>query len=184
MNDSKISVRYSRALFQSAVEMKILDKVNEDMIFISEICRILETKEFLHSPIIVPSKKAEIFHSMFGSNIEKITLSLIDLVVKNGRESYLPAIARVFIHDTLKYKGITESVLTTAVKVDNKVINQIKDLISSGFKTKVKLEEKIDPEIIGGFILRVDDNYIDSSIKNKLRKIKKELLGSSVFPDN
>src|SRR5450759_3214854 len=121
MNDSKISVRYSRALFQSALEKKILEKVNEDMIFISEICKIPEAKEFLHSPVIFPSKKTEIFHKILGNNLEEITLSLIDLVVKNGRESFLPAIARVFIHETKKYKGITESVLTTAVKVHAKV---------------------------------------------------------------
>jgi len=183
MNDSKISVRYSRALFQSALEKKILDKVNQDMIFISEICKSPETKEFLHSPIITPSKKTYIFHKMLDGNVEKITLSLIDLVVKNGRESNLPAIARVFIHETMKYKGITESVLTTAVKVDSKVRKQITDLISEVFSTKVELEEKIDPEIIGGFILRVDDNYIDASIKNKLRKIRKELLGSVIITE-
>ena len=183
MNDSKISGRYSRALFQSALEKKILDKVNQDMIFISEVCKTPEAKEFLHSPIIVPSKKLAIFNKMFGDNVEKITLSLIGLVVKNGRESYLPAIARVFIHETLKYKGITESVLITAVKVEAKVKKQITGLISDVFKTKVELEEKIDIEIVGGFILRVDDNYIDASIRNKLRKIKKELKGSIIFPE-
>jgi F-type H+-transporting ATPase subunit delta len=177
MNDSKISVRYSRALFQSALEKKILDKVNQDMIFILEICKIAETKEFLLSPIIVPSKKTSIFHKMLDGNVENITLSMIDLMVKNGRESYLPALARNFIHETLKYKGITQSVLTTAVKVNAKVKNQMTVLISEVYKTKVELVEKIDPEIIGGFILRIDDNYIDASIRNKLRKIKKELLG-------
>jgi F-type H+-transporting ATPase subunit delta len=180
MNDSKISVRYSRALFQSAVEKGILDKVNLNMIFISKVCKIPEAKELLHSPIIVPSKKIAIFHKILADNIEKITLSLIDLVVKNGRESYIPAIARVFIHETLKFKGITESVLTTAVKVNPEVKKQITDLISEVFSTRVELEEIIDPGIIGGFILRVDDNYIDASIRNKLRKIKKELLGSSI----
>jgi F-type H+-transporting ATPase subunit delta len=177
MNDSKISVRYSRALFQSALEKKILDKVNQDMIFILEICKIAETKEFLLSPIIVPSKKTSIFHKMLDGNVENITLSMIDLMVKNGRESYLPALARNFIHETLMYKGITQSVLTTAVKVNAKVKNQMTVLISEVYKTKVELVEKIDPEIIGGFILRIDDNYIDASIRNKLRKIKKELLG-------
>jgi F-type H+-transporting ATPase subunit delta len=182
MNDSKISVRYSRAIFQSALEKKILDKVYQNMIFISEICKMKETKEFLHSPIIIPSKKEDIFHKMLGGNVEKIILSLIDLIVKNGRESFLPAIARVFIHETKKYKGITESVLTTAVKVDDNVRKQITDLISEVFKTKVELKESIDPEIIGGFILQIDDNYIDASIKNKLRKIKKELIGSVITP--
>jgi len=148
------------------------------MIFISEICKNKETKEFLHSPIIIPSKKEAIFHKMVEGNIEKITLSLLDLIVKNGRESFIPAIARNFIHETKKFKGITESVLTTAIKVDDNVRKQIIDLISTVFNTEVELKENLDPEIVGGFILQVDDNYIDASIRNKLRKIKKELIGS------
>jgi F-type H+-transporting ATPase subunit delta len=178
MNNSKISVRYSRAIFQSALSRKNLDKVYQDMIFISEICKSPETKEFLQSPIIIPSKKEAIFHSMLEGNVEDITLSLLDLIVKNGRESFIPLIALNFIHETKKYKGITESVLTTAVKVDDKLRKQVTDLISDIFKTKVELKENIDSEIIGGFILQIDDSYIDASIKNKLRKIKKELIGS------
>ena len=180
MNDSKISVRYSRALFQSALEEKILDKVNQDMIFISEICKAPETKEFLSSPVITPSKKTEIFHKMFLGNVEPVTISLLDLLVKNGRESFIPAIARVFITDTMKFKGITKSQLTTAVKIDSKVKKQISDIISEVFSTKAELEENVDTEIIGGFILRIGDKYIDASIRNKLRKIKKELLGSVI----
>src|SRR5664280_2808862 len=145
MNNKKISVRNIREIFQSALEKKNLDKVYQDMIFISEICRTEETKEFLHSPIIIPSKKKDIFHKMLEGNVEDITLSLIDLIVKNGRETFIPAIARNFIHETKKFKGITESVLTTAVTVDEKVRKQITDLISDVFKTKVELKENIDP---------------------------------------
>jgi F-type H+-transporting ATPase subunit delta len=182
MNDSKISVRYTRAIFQSALEKKILDNVYQDMIFISEVCKIPETRELLTSPIISPSKKAAIFHKMFEGNIESLTLSLLDLIAKNGRESFIPAIARNFIYETKKHKGITESVLTTAIKVDDNLKKQITDLISGIFKTRVELKENINPDIIGGFILQIDDNYIDASIKNKLRKIKKELIGSVITP--
>lgn len=177
MNDSKISVRYSRAMFESALEKNMLDKVYQDMIFISEICTVHEVKELIASPIIVPSRKTEILHKTIGNSIEKITLSLIDLVIRNGRESFLPAIARVFITETKKYKGITESVLTTAVKVDARILKQITDLVSEVFKTNVEIKEIVDKEIIGGFVLKVDDNYIDASVKNRLRKIEKELKG-------
>jgi F-type H+-transporting ATPase subunit delta len=180
MNDSKISVRYSKALFQSALGKKNLDKVNQDMISLAEFCRLPETNELLTSPIIVPSKKTEIFHRLFVGKIEDITLSLIDLMVRNGRESYLPAITRVFIHETLQYKGITKSVLTSAVPLDDKIKKQISALISEVFKTKVELEEVVNSDIIGGFILRVDDNYMDASIRNKLKKIRKELTLSAV----
>jgi F-type H+-transporting ATPase subunit delta len=175
MNESKISVRYSRALFQIAVEKKLLDKVSGDMLFISEVCRINEVKEVLNSPIIVPSKKKKIFHSFLERNIENVTLELVDLLIKNGRESFLPAVARVFRDETLKYKGITETYLTTAVPVNDKIRKDISEMISSVFKTKVELKETIDKEIIGGFILKVNDNFIDGSIRNKLRKIRKDL---------
>ena len=175
MNDSKISVRYSRALFQLANEKNLLDKVSEDMVFISEICKMDEIKEVLESPVIVPSKKKLIIHSILEKNVEKITLALIDLLIKNGRESHLPAVARVFIDETLKFKGITETYLTTAVPVNDKSRKDITEMISSVFKTKVELRETIDESIIGGFILKVNDNFIDASVRNKLRKIRKEL---------
>jgi len=175
MNDSKISVRYSRALFQLATEKNLLDKVSADMLFISEICKMDEVKEVLRSPIIVPSKKTTIFKSIFEKNVEKITMTLISLLIKNGREGYLPAVARVFHDETLKYKGITETFLTTAIPISDRIRKQIIELISSEFKTKVELQENIDKEIIGGFVLKVNDNFIDASVRNKLRKIKKEL---------
>jgi F-type H+-transporting ATPase subunit delta len=180
MNDSKISVRYSKALFESAVEKNILDKVNQDMLFIAEICKLPEMKDLLTSPVIFPSRKTEILHKMFEGNIEKITMSMIDLAVSNGRESFIPAIARVFVHETMRYRGITKSMLTTAVKVDQGVKKQITEMIEKVFKTKVEMEETIDSEIIGGFILRVDDSFIDASLKSKLRKISKELRGSAL----
>jgi F-type H+-transporting ATPase subunit delta len=180
MNDSKISVRYSHALFESALEKKILDKVYDDMTFISEICNIPEMKEFLDSPIIVPSKKTDILHKVVGGNVQKITLSFIDMVVRKERESFLPAMARAFKHETKKYRGITESVLTTAVKVDAGIRKKVSDLIAGIFNTKVELTEVVDKDIMGGFVLRIEDNYIDASVRSKLRKIEKELKGSSL----
>jgi len=180
MNESKISVRYARALFELAIEKNILDKVCQDMQLISEICTLPETKELLTSPIVKPSLKSDILRKMLENSVDKATLSLIGLVVKNGRENFIPAIARVFISETMKYKGITKSVLTTATTVDSKIKQQIIDMISDIFKTKVELEENVDSEIVGGFILKVDDNYIDASVRNKLRKIKKELVGSAL----
>jgi F-type H+-transporting ATPase subunit delta len=175
MNDSKISVRYSRALFQTALEKDLLDKVYLDMLFISELCRMNEVKEVLESPIIIPSKKKAILSGVLSKNVQPITLSLVDLLIKNGRESFLPAVARVFNDETLKYRGITETNLTTAVAVNDRIRKEITDLVSSTFKTKVELKETVDSEIIGGFILKVNDNFIDASVKTKLRRIRKSL---------
>jgi len=183
MNQSKISVRYSRALFQSALEINLLDKVYQDMRFVLEICRMPEVKEMLGSPIIVPSRKTRILHVIFGKNLQKLTLALFDLTVKNGRESSLPAIARDFISETMKYRGITETVLTTAVKIDTGLREKISAIVADLFKTKIELRENVDENIIGGFILKVGDNYFNASIKNKLRKIRKDFITTSIGTD-
>jgi F-type H+-transporting ATPase subunit delta len=180
MNDSKISVRYSRAFFQSALEKKMLDRVYQDMKQVALVCTFPEMKELLNSPIIPPSKKTEILHNVFGGNLSGLTFSLIDMIIKNSRERYIPAITRVFMSDTMKYNGITETVMTTAVKADEKVKKQISELISTAYKTKVELKEIVDKDIIGGFILRIEDKYIDASIRNKLRKIGKELKSKTL----
>lgn len=180
MNQSKISVRYARAIFQSALEKNLLERVERDMKAILEICRIAEVREILASPIIVPSKKTEMIHVIFGSDLHKLTSALLELTVKNGRESSIPAIARVFIHETRKHNGIMETVLTTAVKVNPEVRKQISGIITDLFKTKIELRENVDEDIIGGFILKVGDKYYDASIRNKLRRIKKEFRMTSI----
>ncbi|MBN1107319.1 MAG: ATP synthase F1 subunit delta [Bacteroidales bacterium] len=180
MNDSKISVRYARALFSSAADKGELEKIFDDMKYISELCRIPEVKELIDNPVIVPSKKKQILRSLSGEKVRDLTLSLIDLVVTNGREKFIPAIARDFIRETKTYKGITESVLTTAVEINDNIRSRIIDLIRDIFNTKVELKEEIDKDIIGGFILKIEDSYIDASVRKKLRTIEKALKGSSL----
>ncbi|HSN49847.1 MAG TPA: ATP synthase F1 subunit delta, partial [Bacteroidales bacterium] len=92
MNESRISVRYAKALFQSALEKNILDRVYQDMILILSVCKVPELKELLGNPVIRPSKKTEVLHAVLEKDLHPLSLSLIDLVVKNGRERYIPAI--------------------------------------------------------------------------------------------
>lgn len=180
MNESRISVRYARALFQSALEKNELDRINRDMILVKETCSIPEVREILDNPVIMPSRKINVLHSIFGKELHELTLSLVDLVVRNGREQFLPAIARMFNQETKKHKGVTESVLTTAVPVDPQITKQVEEIIEKMFSTKVDMKTNVDESIIGGFILKVEDNFIDASVRNKLRKIRRELMSGSL----
>lgn len=179
MNEGKIPVRYAKALFETALSRKAVDKVFEDMNYVGEACRIPQIAELLVNPVITPSRKTSILKEIFGKEISDLTMSLIGLMVKNGREAFLPSVARNFRDLTLKYKGITETSLVTAVPVSNKTKKTIEDFISGKFNTKVILKENIDPELLGGFVLKVNDYFIDASLRSRLRKIRKELSGSA-----
>jgi F-type H+-transporting ATPase subunit delta len=175
MNESRIAVRYARALFQSALDKGILDKVNYDMITVDALCRMEEIKDLITSPIIKPSKKQKVFSKLLAGNVENITLSMVTLVIRNGREKFIPAITRVVRSEIMKSRGITETYLKTAVPADESIKKTVAELVAELFKTRVDLKEDVDKDIIGGFILRIDDNYFDASIRNKLRKIRIEL---------
>lgn len=175
MNDSKISVRYAKALFELALEKNKLVEIEADMRLIQEISLMDEFRALLANPVVVPTKKEQVFNIAFKGALDSLSFSMIRQVIKNGREQFLPAIARNFISSSVRHRGITQTSLTTAVKASDRVKKEIINMVSEYFKTEVSLKEVVNKEIIGGFILRIDDSLIDASVRNRLRKIHKAL---------
>jgi F-type H+-transporting ATPase subunit delta len=175
MNDSKISVRYAKALFELALEKGKLADIEADMRLILEVSSLDDFRALLANPVLLPSKKEKVFDIAFKGALSSMSFSLIRQVLRNGREQYLPAIARNFVSSSVKHRGITQASLTTAVKASDKVKKDIIKMVSEQFNTEVVLREVVKKDIIGGFILRVDDTLIDASAKNRLRKIRKAI---------
>jgi len=181
MNESKISVRYAKALSLLSRDKDILEIVKDDMTFImNTILTLPEFTLLLESPIIKSSEKQNIIHKIFGNKIHEITLSFLDIIIKNKREIYIKDICRRFLYLYKKHKGIKTAVLTTAVPVGTEIINNITKMIKTRLKTEVEMYENVNDELIGGFILRIEDLQYDASISSELKKIKKELISTTV----
>jgi len=176
MNDSKISVRYAKALYELALENDKLVVVESDMKLLLEISELEDFRTLIQNPVIPSSKKIEIFNSAFKAGLSDLSLSLANQLFRSGREQYIPAIARNFIKSSVKQRGITQVSLTTAVTASNKVKKDIEKMVSEKFSTQVLLKEIVDKDIVGGFVLRIDDNMIDASVRNRLKKIRKTIL--------
>lgn len=174
MNDSKIPVRYSKALFDLALEQESLDRVYENMMLILNVCSLKEVRQILDNPVIRSSKRGEILKSLFEKDIEPLTMRFLDLVFIQGRESYLISMARDFVDLTRRHRGIRQVTLTTAVPANEKVRGEIAAITATVSASKIEFVEKTDKSIIGGFILRVDDTYIDASVRSRLNRFKKE----------
>ena len=175
MNEGRISGRYSNALFLHAKEKGLIDEVKGDMKFLLELSAHSEVKELLASPVIENSLKKKALEALIEGRVSALTMNLVMLTVDNNRESFLPGIARGYIALADKHKGITKVTLITAAGTGEKVKKAVSDLVSSGYKTEVDLEEIVDPSITGGFKLKIGDTLIDGSVKSQLRKIEKEL---------
>lgn len=176
MNESKIAVRYSKALFLSAMEQKQLKEVRDDMFFVLRLSAMEDFRTVIKSPVINNTKKKEIMKALFMDNVSSTSYGLIILTVNNNRESYLPGIARSYIDRSDRHEGITKVMLKTASPISESNRERIKDIIEGDLDTKADMEEHVVSEMAGGYILKIEDRYIDASLRTQLRKIKDELI--------
>jgi len=180
MNESQISVRYAKALFQSASEQQLLDQVYKDMEVLTSTCKLDDFQYILVVPTLQPSQKIALLGTIFEKHLSKISISMINLVIRNKREAYLPGIARYFRDLYRKEKGVSTATLVTAQAVDEAGMNGIRELIKKAYDSEVELTALVDGEVIGGFILTIEDLRYDASVASNLRKLKKQLLQTSI----
>lgn len=181
MNQSKISVRYARALFQLAIEKNNLEDIRKDVLLIVQSLKDYEQfKMYLKSPVVKPSQKYQLMKDIFASSITETTLNFLGLLVQNKREIHLEDISRQFLEEYSKYKGIKSAMVTTAVSLDESTLQKLHQLLSSTFKTEINLVTQQNPAILGGFILRVGDQQYDASVSNGLKRVKNALLSESI----
>ena len=181
MNESKISVRYAKALFELGKEKELIDTFITDIQFVENFCN--ENGDFwlmLESPVVKTSQKREAVKLIFSGMLDTMTLNFLDLVVQNRREIYLKDISRNFLALCRKDQGILSAVLTSASEMEWDTKERLSDLLAKSFKSKIELKEVIDKDIIGGFVIRIEDQQLDASVSNQLNQIKRELHSNHI----
>lgn len=179
MNESKITVRYAKALFSLARENKAFEPLKSDMEVLYQCIReVPELQLMLKNPVIKVSEKIKLFENTFKGTFLPVTLAFISLILERRREEYLQGIARYFLSLLKSNEGVQQAELLTAVPLNETLRKSILNFIHKKFKTEVDLNEQVDQKLIGGFILRVGDQQIDASISSKLERIKKSLINS------
>jgi len=175
---SKAEKRYAKALFELAQEQNKLDAIHKDLLLIQNTIKSnKELQSVLSDPTIATNKKKAIIHKLFGDKTDTLTHKFLDLLEKKERLQILGDIGSAFEDLYKKQKGIVNAQVITAVPLtkdlEQKIYQKIKELTGS---KAIQLEQRIDPKIIGGFILNVNDLRYDASIRGKLSKIKSKLV--------
>lgn len=180
MNDSKISVRYAKALYQSALEGSLLKEVMNDVLLIERAWETAGFLEMLYSPVVTTSSKKKVVSSVFKENISQLSYDFMMLLLSNKRETFLEAIFRNFKALYKEHEGIKSAEITLSSAIDESIKKKFLALLEKTFDSKIELTEQMKPEIIGGFILKVEDQQYDASVSSGLKKIKKRLLETSI----
>lgn len=178
MSESRAALRYAKAILEMAQENKALDAVEKDMRSIaSTISDSKELKDVLTSPVVSGTSKKQALADIFKGS-HAITTGSISMLVDNKRIGMLNEVALKYIILYEQLKGKDIAYVTTTVPLNAAMENKVLKKVTTITGNEVTIENKIDEDIIGGFILRVGDLQYDASIATKLSTIKREFSSS------
>ncbi|MBC90982.1 MAG: ATP synthase F1 subunit delta [Flavobacteriaceae bacterium] len=178
MRISRVAIRYSKASLEYAIEKKVSNHIKNDFKnILSAISNSDELKELISNPIISSKLKFKILCEVF-SDLTEDTKSIIFLLSKNRRLSILSQVAEDFIFRLKKSEGRTTAIITTAISL-NEELKKIMYLKAKQMTTlEVEIENKIDPSIVGGFIINVGDKELNASISSQLESLNRRLISN------
>ena len=180
MPNPRLAGRYAKSLIDLIRDQGQLDPVYNDMQFLhSLMVQSPELVRVLRSPVISGDKKEKILEALGHDKLGAVTKSFTKLIIRKNREEHLPEIITAFISQYKELKDIHVVLLTTAVEVSDEVKNSIMNKIKDGLHfSAVELQAKVDPAIIGGFIIEVDGRLVDASIAYDLGVVKKQFASN------
>lgn len=176
MSENKAASRYAKSIIDLSIETKSLEEVRSDMVLVSKVIgENSQLEAILNNPIVPLDKKAGILSDLFFSKVHPISSSFMKLMVNKGRSSIVYSASKQFVIQYNQLKGIVTAEVTSATALTAASRAEIIEIVKKEIgANEVIIKEKVNDDLIGGFILKVEDKQFDASIAGGLNKLKKE----------
>ena len=175
----EIAAVYSRSLFEAALEQDKVDVLREQL---GEYADALDGERqlqvFFFSPYFSTQEKQEGLHKAV-SGAEAIFLNFLDLLVENHRMPVLFRIRREYDALWRRQNKRLPVQITSAVELDESTIGHIGERIEQQTGQKVELSSSVEPDILGGIVVRVGNSVLDASIRNRLDTLRRQVVRSA-----
>ena len=177
MDNGKISVRYARALFQIAQEQCCEEAVYNGLIHFARnySLAIAQFNEVLADPIVAQEEKVKLIEMAVGEPMHDCLKQFIAFVAEQKREDKMFLIALKYMEMYREKHGILNTRVTTATELTEPSYDKIKAFIKETFDAEAEIDARIDPSLIGGFILDIENTRMDASVAGQLNALKNRL---------
>lgn len=180
MSVQRVAARYARSVIELAQEQQKLEKVHEDMQGFVQMLEVSRDFELLvKSPVVNADTKGKVFSALLEGKIDELSMLFFKVVLRKGRESYLPEIAREFIEQYKAIKGISTVRLRSAIPLSEDTLATIRQKLSDSevAREQIELVTETDESLIGGFVLEYGDKLYDASVVYQLKQLAEEIGG-------
>ena len=177
MLNTKITNRYAKALLDLAISENQLDVIVGDLEFVKKsILSLRELSLLIKSPIVKRDKKRKIFNELFKDKISETALKFCELIINRQRSELLLDIIQRFLELKDEYLNIKSVSVKSAIELDEIQLNELRTVLEKKLGKQVHINLTIDKNLIGGFIVQIDDTVIDASLKHQLELLRKKFL--------
>lgn len=171
-----IASRYAEALFQVGEESNSTEKLYNELKAVVDIINV--NKEFsniLKSPIVSKEEKKTLITNIFGSTLNNEMLNFMKILADKDRLNLLANMEEAFKALLNDKNNILEGVAITAVPMNEGEVNELQAKLSAKYNKTVVLQNEVDKSILGGVLVRLGNEEIDGTVKNRLDKMKEQL---------
>jgi F-type H+-transporting ATPase subunit delta len=171
---SGVAGRYATALFELAKEQKALEQVAVELNRFNEALDAFEDlTRLVKSPVFSAEEQGRALAAILEKlEIEGLTKNFLLLVAKNRRLFAAPDMMRAFHAMLARERGETSASVTAAAKLTEAQITALKQALKAALGKEVMLEERVDPGLIGGLVVKVGSRMVDTSLRTKLNSLK------------
>ena len=170
-----VAATYAEALFEAATEAGAVDAVAEEVAGFAEAVQESEDlRQFLDNPEVEARAKKEAVKEL-SSSANPITANFLQVLIDRGRITEFPEIARAFADRVAAEAGRLDVEAVTAVPLPEDLRNRIVEEISRKTGRSVDLTESVDPEIVGGLVLRIGGAVVDGSVRHRIEELRAAL---------
>lgn len=169
--------RYAHALFGTATRAGSVDQVESDLGAIHEVLRTVpRLQRVLQAPTIPGEKKKALLKTAFGAQVGPLTARFLDLVVDRRREGILTNIHAEFHRLANEANNILPVGVISATPLTDAESDALAAALAKRTGKRVVLKVEVQPEILGGLVLRMGDTVIDGSVRSRLEQLRTRLL--------
>jgi F-type H+-transporting ATPase subunit delta len=173
---SSAAKRYAQALFSLGKERDTLDAWQSDLALLASLVEDASIATYLDNPSITADRKLAALDSALDSKVQPETRNLARILVERDRTDAIPEIRDLFDDQVRAERGIVVAVVTTAEPLSDAEQHLVREKLASITGATVQLATHVDPDIIGGIIIRIGDQVIDGSVRNKLERMRSRLV--------
>lgn len=174
---SGLAATYAEALFEVAEPAGVADSVLEEIeALVAMGAEHPAIRQALLSPLVAPAQRAEAVEHALRGRLSDVLVDFYQVVNRRGRADLLPEIAKAYRSIYQRERKILDVRVASAVPLDDVLRGRIRSAVKGRTGFDARLLEQVEPELIGGLVLRLRDWKFDSSLKRSLERLHAALL--------